>query len=67
MIAATLGLLAFAAAIERCFFRRATILETFLFLAAAAGLLCPGIWYDLGGLIAMTGALSLQKFYKSGG
>lgn len=61
MITTTLGLVAFAAAIERYFIRRTTMLETLLFLVAAACLFWPGSWYDLGGLIVLVAALFLQK------
>jgi len=64
MIATTLGLVAFAAAIERYFFRKATLLETGLFLVAAIGLLWPGIVFDVAGLIAFLAAIVLQKGYK---
>jgi TRAP-type uncharacterized transport system fused permease subunit len=63
MIATTLGLVAFAAAIERYFMRRATVLETLLFLAAAGGLLWPGFWFDVFGLVALLVAVVLQKTY----
>jgi TRAP-type uncharacterized transport system fused permease subunit len=59
-----LGLVAFAAAIERYFFRRATWMETILFIAAAAGLLWPGRLYDLVGLAALVAAVALQKLYQ---
>ena len=47
MIATALGLVAFAAAIERYFIRKATLLETGLFLVAAIGLLWPGFVFDV--------------------
>ncbi|MEJ2038727.1 MAG: DUF3394 domain-containing protein, partial [Desulfosarcinaceae bacterium] len=64
MVATTLGLLAFAAAIERYFLRAATLLETFLFIVAAFGLLWPVAWVDSIGLAAFAGAIALQIFYK---
>ena len=64
MVATTLGLLAFAAAIERYFLRSATLLETFLFIVAAFGLLWPVAWVDSIGLAAFAGAIALQIFYK---
>ena len=63
MIATTLGLVAFASAIERYFFRRATWLETILFWGAALGLFWPTYWADLAGLIALGSAILLQKIY----
>lgn len=64
MIATILGLVAFAAAIERYFFRPATWMETVLFFAATAGLLWPGHLYDLAGLAAFVAAAALQKLYR---
>ena len=64
MITTTLGLVAFAAAIERYLFRKATWLETFLFLGGAAGLLWPEAWWDLAGFIAFGAAVALQKIHK---
>lgn len=64
MIATILGLVAFAAAIERYFFRRATWVETILFLFAAAALLWPGRLYDLVGIAALIAAAALQKLYQ---
>ncbi|MGD9368470.1 MAG: TRAP transporter permease [Desulfobacteraceae bacterium] len=64
MIATIFGLVAFAAAIERYFFRRATWMETILFLVAAGGLLWPGRLYDLVGLAAFVAAVALQKLYQ---
>ena len=63
MIATTLGLMAFASAIERYFVRRATWLETIFFWGAALGLFWPTYWADLAGLIALGSAVLLQKFY----
>ena len=63
MVATTLGLVAFAAAIERYFFRKATILETGLFVCAAAGLLWPAAWCDAVGFLAFITAVALQKWY----
>lgn len=67
MGATTFGLVAFAAAIERYFIRQANILETILFLMAAAGLLWPGYGYDVAGLAAFIAAVVSQKFYRSSG
>ena len=63
MIATTLGLVAFAATIERYFFRRATLIETLLFLTAAGGLLWPGYGYDVVGITAFAAAVISQKLY----
>jgi len=63
MIATTLGLVAFAAAIERYLIRKATLLETGLLLVAAIGLLWPGFVLDVVGLLAFTAAVVLQKVY----
>jgi TRAP transporter 4TM/12TM fusion protein len=64
MISTTLGLVAFAGAIERYFLRRCTWFETVLFIVAAGGLLWPVAWVDLIGLAAFLVAILLQKFYK---
>ncbi len=61
MITTTLGLVAFAAAIERYLLRPATWVETVLFLIAAAGLLWPVAWIDLVGFAALLAAVALQK------
>jgi TRAP transporter 4TM/12TM fusion protein len=60
MLTTLLGLVAFAAAIERYFIRKATWPETLLFLAAAAGLLWPAGWLDLAGIVLLASALALQ-------
>ena len=59
-----LGLLvAFAAALERYFIRKATWLETVLFAVAAAGLFWTELWADAIGWIAFAVVVLLQKFY----
>jgi len=63
MITTTLGLVAFASALERYFLRKATLVETLLFWLAAIGLFWPAYWADLVGLMALIIACSLQKFY----
>lgn len=63
MVATTLGLIAFASALERYFLRKATWLETFLFWLAAAGLFWPAYWADLAGIITFAGVVLLQKYY----
>ncbi len=64
MVTTFLGLTAFAAALERFFFRRATWLETILFWLAAAGLLWPDTWADIAGLGLFVLAIGLQKLRK---
>jgi TRAP transporter 4TM/12TM fusion protein len=64
MVTTTLGLVAFASALERYFIRRATWLETGLFTLGAAGLFWPQAWGDLLGFIAFMSAVALQKFRK---
>lgn len=61
MVTTSLGLVAFAAAIERYFFRKASLFETLLFWAASLGLLWPEYWADITGLTAFVTAISLQK------
>jgi len=63
MLITTLGLIAFASALERYFLRKATWLETILFWLAAAGLFWPEYWADVAGFIAFVGAVALQKYY----
>jgi TRAP transporter 4TM/12TM fusion protein len=63
MAATTLGLIAFASALERYFLRKATLFETLLFWLAAIGLFWPAYWADLAGLAALVMACMLQKFY----
>ncbi|MFZ0241850.1 MAG: TRAP transporter permease [Desulfobacterales bacterium] len=65
MVTTTLGLVAFASAIERYFIRPATWLETGLFTLGAAGLFWPQAWGDLVGFIAFLSAIALQKFSKN--
>jgi TRAP transporter 4TM/12TM fusion protein len=64
MAATTLGLIAFASALERYFLRNATLFETLLFWLAAIGLFWPAYWADLAGLAALVMACVLQKFYS---
>ncbi len=63
MITTTLGLVAFASAIERYCLRKATLLETGLFWLAAAGLLWTSYWTEAAGFILLVIVLALQKFY----
>ena len=60
MITTMLGLVAFAAAIERYFIRNATWPETILLAAAATGLLWPTFWADGVGLVLLVAAVALQ-------
>ena len=61
MITTTLGLVAFAAAIERYLFRRATVLESVLLWIATVGLLWPEDWVDAVGFVALAAAVVLQR------
>jgi len=63
MITTTVGLVAFAATLERYFFRPATWFETVLFALAAAGLFWTELWADILGWAAFVGVVLLQKFY----
>jgi TRAP transporter 4TM/12TM fusion protein len=63
MLITTLGLIAFASALERYFLRKATWPETILFWLAAAGLFWPEYWADQAGIIIFAGAVLLQKYY----
>jgi len=67
MLTTTLGLVAFAAGIERYFFRKATWLETILFWAAAACLLWPIFWVDMLGLALFVIVIVMQKMIGDGG
>ena len=62
-LATLLGLIAFAAGIERYLIRKATWLETFLFWIASAGLFWPTYLTDGAGLVALIAAVLLQKAY----
>ncbi len=61
MISTTLGLVAFAAALERYFFRFATWVETALFALAAWGLLWPELWANGAGFALFVLVLALQR------
>ncbi|MDX2499611.1 MAG: TRAP transporter large permease subunit, partial [Deltaproteobacteria bacterium] len=63
MITTSVGLVAFAAALERYFIRKATWLETVLFAVAAAGLFWTELWADLVGWITFAVVVLLQIFY----
>jgi TRAP transporter 4TM/12TM fusion protein len=58
-----LGLIAFASGLERYFIRKATWLETFLFLLAAAGLFWPAYWADLTGGVLFAAVIFLQIYH----
>jgi TRAP transporter 4TM/12TM fusion protein len=75
-IATAAGLVAFASALDRFFMRKATWLETALFVLAAAGLFWPdarigGVFLPgwltnvVGGVLLLT-AVALQKYYRPG-
>jgi TRAP transporter 4TM/12TM fusion protein len=59
----TLGLVAFASALERYFIRQATWPETFIFTLAATGLFWPAYWSNLLGILLFVVAIVLQKVY----
>ena len=61
MLTTMLGLIAFAAGIERYLIRRATWLETMIFLASAACLLWPHHWIDVAGAALFATAVAMQK------
>lgn len=63
MITTSLGLFAFASALERYFLRKTTRVETLLFWLAALCLFWPEYWADGAGLIVLIVACALQKFY----
>ena len=65
MITTTLGLVAFASALERFFLRKTTFVETLLFWVAAIGLFWPAYWADAAGLVAFILVFALQKFYHA--
>ena len=62
MLTTAVGLVAFAAALERYFIRPATWLETALFVVAAAGLFWTELWADLIGWVAFAVVVLLQKY-----
>ena len=62
MLTTTLGLVAFASALERYFIRQATWVETILFTIAAFGFFWPETWGDITGFLAFLTAILLQKF-----
>ncbi len=62
MITTTLGLVAFASALERFFLHKATWLETALFWLAAIGLFWPAYWADAAGFLALIAVVLMQKY-----
>ena len=62
MVTTSLGLVAFASALERYFIRQATWVETILFTVAAFGFFWPETWGDVTGFLAFLTAILLQKF-----
>ncbi len=62
VIATSLGLVAFASAIDRYFMRKATWIETILFGLAAFALFWPGVWLDILGFGLLCTAVALQKW-----
>jgi TRAP transporter 4TM/12TM fusion protein len=62
MLITTLGLVAFAGAIERYLFRKATWLETLLLWCAATALLWPLYWADAAGVVLFAIVIVMQKF-----
>ncbi len=67
MFVTTLGLVAFAAVLERYFFRALTWFETALFALAAVGLFWPAYWADAIGLALMVAAVGIHKFRAPAG
>ena len=59
----TLGLVAFASALERYFIRRATLVETALFTLSALGLFWPEYWSNLVGLMLFLLVTAMQKWH----
>jgi TRAP transporter 4TM/12TM fusion protein len=63
LLVTTLGLVAFTSALEGYFFRRTVWFEAALLWLATAGLCWPSYWTDAAGLVSLSVALLLQKFY----
>lgn len=59
----TLGLVAFASALERYFIRKATLVETILFALSALGLFWPEYWSNAAGLILFMLVTAMQKLH----
>jgi TRAP transporter 4TM/12TM fusion protein len=62
MVTTTLGLVSFAATIERYFLRRTNLIETALFAMATIGLLWPVAWVDGLGFVAFMTAVAMQMY-----
>jgi TRAP transporter 4TM/12TM fusion protein len=60
----TLGLVAFASALERYFIRKATLIETALFALSALGLFWPEYWTNIAGIILFALVVVMQKFHS---
>jgi len=65
MLITTLGLVAFAAAIERYLFRKASWLETILLWVAAAALFWPAYWADAAGAVLFGVVIVMQKLVST--
>ncbi len=61
MLITTMGLVAFAAAIERYLFRKTTWVETIVLWLAAAALFWPAYWADTVGAALFAGIIVMQK------
>jgi TRAP transporter 4TM/12TM fusion protein len=66
MVITALGLVAFAAGLDRFFIRKARWYETLLFCVAAFALLWPKVWLDYAGLFTLVVVVGLQKWTRSG-
>jgi TRAP-type uncharacterized transport system fused permease subunit len=64
-ITTTFGLIAFAAALERYLFRKATWLETILLVIAAACLFWPTLFVDTIGFVLLGIVVLLQRVKQS--
>ena len=60
----TLGLVAFASALERYFIRKATLIETALFALSALGLFWPEYWTNIAGIILFALVVVMQKLHS---
>jgi TRAP transporter 4TM/12TM fusion protein len=61
MVVTSLGLVAFASALERYLFRKATVVETIFLWLASIALLWPNYWADIAGIILFFIVAVLQK------
>ncbi|MFP4037412.1 MAG: hypothetical protein ACLFUE_07815, partial [Desulfobacteraceae bacterium] len=67
IVVTTLGLISFAAALDRRLIREATWPETILLWLASAGLLWPEYWADAAGFVLFMVVLALQRFNTPAG